>query len=137
VLTGFLLRSVLVTRWPGMRVDANAEILRQDRIAPDIMIVLFAGEPDWATLVEPAGESGHGLAPDGSLLRTVADRPGLTKVSARQDAATGVLDVAGTGLSPSGFAFGTLRGLAAVQFAGTGTASRSDVFRPTTGDSPQ
>jgi hypothetical protein len=137
VLTGFLLRSQLVSRWPGLRIDADVETLRQDRIAPDILLVLFAGEATWVRLVEPAGESGHGLEPDGSLPRTVADRPGVTRVSDRAGAAAGVLDVAGTGLSPSGFALATLRGLAAALFAGTGAAARGDVFQPTTSDSPQ
>ena len=136
VLTGFVLRSVLVSRWPGLRIDANASILRQDRLAPDILFVLFDREVSFVRLVEPAGETGHGLAPDGSLLRTVADRPGLTQVLARSGAAAGVLDISGTGMAPSAFALATLRGLAAVEFAGTRGASRADVFRPTFADGP-
>ncbi|MFW5418593.1 hypothetical protein J0910_18430 [Nocardiopsis sp. CNT-189] len=66
--TGLLIRSELVSAFPELRVEASAEqvggaftercsVLRQDRIAPDILLVLFKGRPKTVSLVEPF----HGL----------------------------------------------------------------------------
>ncbi|WP_017592869.1 hypothetical protein [Nocardiopsis potens] len=66
--TGLLIRSELVSAFPGLRVEASAEhaggasgdpcsVLRQDRLGPDVLLVLFKGRPKTVSLLEPF----HGL----------------------------------------------------------------------------
>jgi len=49
-VTGFLLRSAVVSGWPGLEVQAYtqqqdaAEILRMDHLAPDVLLCFFEGE---------------------------------------------------------------------------------------------
>jgi hypothetical protein len=48
-VSGFLLRSSVVSGWPGLIVDGYAggrslTALRQDRLSPDVLLCLFAGE---------------------------------------------------------------------------------------------
>jgi hypothetical protein len=55
---GLLLRSALVSGWPGLSVSATAggqavAILRLDFLAPDVLFCLFAGLPDTVVLEEP------------------------------------------------------------------------------------
>jgi hypothetical protein len=72
VVTGFLLRSYLVTGWPQMEVRAYNQViqepfdhnaanvlaaklptLRLERLSPSIMIAMFSGIPQMVTLEEP------------------------------------------------------------------------------------
>lgn len=61
VTTGFLLRSRAVSGWPGMHVNAFADnskdspvgIIRIERLAPAVLLVLFDGIPGFLTLTEP------------------------------------------------------------------------------------
>lgn len=55
---GFVMRSLVVSGWPGLEVrGSNAgqalPLLRMDRLAPDILLVLFAGVPDAVNIMEP------------------------------------------------------------------------------------
>jgi hypothetical protein len=57
--SGLLFRSVVVSGWPGLEVQATkanvtVDILRMDRLAPDILLVLFNGVPDTVNVVEPS-----------------------------------------------------------------------------------
>jgi hypothetical protein len=58
-VSGFLLRSALVAGWPALTVDASATagtqpaILRSERLAPDVLLCLFAGVPDQVRLRTP------------------------------------------------------------------------------------
>jgi hypothetical protein len=58
-ITGFLLRSAVVSGWPHMEVRAygqdNAQLtlLRLERLAPAVMLALFAGVPTRVELEEP------------------------------------------------------------------------------------
>lgn len=57
-VTGFLLRSGLVSGWPHMEVRAFRDkaaltILRLERLSPGVMIALFRGVPDRVELEEP------------------------------------------------------------------------------------
>ncbi|MFZ5890554.1 MAG: hypothetical protein ACOY0T_05745 [Myxococcota bacterium] len=57
-VTGFLLRSALVSGWPHMEVKAFRDgqrltILRLERLSPGVMIALFRGVPDRVELEEP------------------------------------------------------------------------------------
>lgn len=58
VVTGFLLRSGLVSGWPHMEVRASAagralKLARLERLSPGVMIALFFGVPDHVELEEP------------------------------------------------------------------------------------
>jgi hypothetical protein len=57
-ITGLLLRSALVSGWPHMEICAYREgvkltLLRLERLAPAVLIALFAGVPDRISLEEP------------------------------------------------------------------------------------
>lgn len=57
-VAGMLLRSALVSGWPGLAVQATANgvavnIMRMDRVAPDILLVLWDSIPDSVTLSQP------------------------------------------------------------------------------------
>lgn len=57
-VTGFLLRSALVSGWPHMevrafRAHAALTILRLERLSPGVMIALFRGVPDRVEIEEP------------------------------------------------------------------------------------
>jgi hypothetical protein len=76
-LSGFLLRSALLGRYPALQVRASARVIRRQLLNPSVLLVLFVGVPDWFRLEEPAGELSLGLrlASDGlryQLLRTEA-----------------------------------------------------------------
>lgn len=59
VVTGFLLRSRAVSGWPGLHVrgfDANRvemRLLRMERLAPAVLLVLFDGVPHRVEIEEP------------------------------------------------------------------------------------
>lgn len=61
VTTGFLLRSRAVSGWPGLHVNAYTDrdretsigIMRIERLAPAVLLVLFDGIPRFVTLTEP------------------------------------------------------------------------------------
>lgn len=55
---GMLLRSALVSGWPGLAVNATAggnavNILRIDRVSPNVLLVLWDQVPDTVTISEP------------------------------------------------------------------------------------
>jgi hypothetical protein len=57
-VTGFLLRSALVSGWPHLEVRAfqsttQLTILRLERLAPSVMIALFRGVPDKVEIEQP------------------------------------------------------------------------------------
>jgi hypothetical protein len=62
-LTGFLLRSRLVSGWPGLTVVAydgidpdiasQLNLNRMDRLAPDVLLCIFEGVPQMVDLVQP------------------------------------------------------------------------------------
>lgn len=63
-MTGFLLRSAAVSGWPGLEVkafkgfDANGgkdpiHLLRMERLAADVLLVLFPETPAWVQIDEP------------------------------------------------------------------------------------
>lgn len=72
VVTGFLLRSRAVSGWPGLHVRAShdgrqLQLLRMERLAPAVLLVLLDGIPDRVVIEEPrAGvQFGVGPAPSG------------------------------------------------------------------------
>ena len=57
-LTGFLLRSVAVWRWPDIQVegfvsDSPAKLVAHDRPAPDVLLAIFSGQLRQVVLSEP------------------------------------------------------------------------------------
>lgn len=68
-LSGFLLRSALVSGWPGLEVKAfsaadgqsgELKLLRMERLSPDVMLVLFPDVPRCVQLNEPRESLGFG-----------------------------------------------------------------------------
>jgi hypothetical protein len=110
--TGFLLRSRLVSAFPGMEVVAKKAakvlpLMRLDRPAPDLMLALFAGVPEQVRLVEPAEGVTPGFITDGGVmaaqLRTPGGdghlNPGAVLKNLLAGRGSGVLDVGKLGAS--------------------------------------
>ena len=82
---GFLLRSALVSGWPGLGVTGTRQgtpvpILRLEHLGPGVLICLFNGVPDTITLNEPQEGLEFGVNDLGGVaVRTVAP-PNITPV---------------------------------------------------------
>jgi hypothetical protein len=68
VLTGFLLRSRAVSGWPGLHVRASRggaamQLLRMERLAPAVLLVLLDGVPDRVVIEEPRAGVQFGVDP--------------------------------------------------------------------------
>lgn len=80
-VTGFLLRSALVSGWPQLEVRAyrnsvKLTLLRLERLSAGVLIALFAGVPDRVELEEPHHGMQLGVLDDGTGMLTVdARRP--------------------------------------------------------------
>ncbi len=124
---GFLLRSQAVSGWPaleavGFRNDRRLALLRMERLAPAVLLVVFDNVPDAVELREPRQGIQFGVTSDGNKFQVVLravdangqvsdaldgqDNPVMVDVPFRQGAA-GVINVedlaeeliaAGTGL---------------------------------------
>lgn len=116
-LTGFLLRSSVVERYPGLAVRAWAgqvgvdddpeqagatpvPLLRCERLTPGLLLVLFASVPDIVTIDEPPAMARLALVDGAVRLRSasgalveVAGAPVPVPAVWRGDPADGVLDV--------------------------------------------
>jgi hypothetical protein len=71
---GLLLRSAAVAAWPGLEVRGYAQQqllkpLRLDRVAPDILLVIFPALPDEVDLQEPSEGLVFGFMDEGLALR--------------------------------------------------------------------
>ncbi|MCF8479965.1 MAG: hypothetical protein K9H25_06000 [Rhodospirillum sp.] len=115
-ITGFLLRSRVVSGWPGMEVAAYADpngrpltLLRLDRVNSDIMLGLFMGVPSEVRFLEPPEGLHFGVIPQAGepivYLRGLGygdDPAGIQILPAvagplvERDAATGVLNISGS-----------------------------------------
>ncbi|HEY0405689.1 MAG TPA: hypothetical protein VGC89_08165 [Pyrinomonadaceae bacterium] len=75
-MTGLLLRSALVSGWPGLEVkaygqpgDATADklallpLLRMDRLATDVLLCIFSGLPERVEINEPLESLHFGIEP--------------------------------------------------------------------------
>jgi hypothetical protein len=79
-ITGLLLRSALVSGWPHMEVCAFREgtkltLLRLERLAPAVLVALFAGVPDRISLEEPHHGIQFGASGTGEQLAVLRRRP--------------------------------------------------------------
>lgn len=102
--SGFLLRSSIVTDWPGVEVSATTdaptaahlpEILRLDQIADGVLFCLARGSIRQVRFREPREGLTFGVDSDGNILESTSSvklnvNPGLLRASARP----GVADVA-------------------------------------------
>lgn len=115
--SGFLLRSASVSDWPGLRVSGYADaraatqalpIVRLERLAPTILLALFAGLIQCVKITEPAQHLHFGVTSDtGGLTVSVrlidqdhaGEQPAhnpTAPVSLRQDPNRAVIDVTAT-----------------------------------------
>ncbi|MGS2616237.1 hypothetical protein ACVCAH_17185 [Micromonospora sp. LZ34] len=124
-VTGFLLRSSLVSGWPGMEVrawtsddpadvrpgvdpdelararpDLVVELLRLERLSPSVLVALFRGAPRLVWLEEPPQSVQFGLEADGTGWRApIRDGAGpdlgTVVVPMRPGPVPGVVDVKG------------------------------------------
>jgi hypothetical protein len=117
-ISGILLRSSLVSRYPGMQVRACGEDkgkeppedalelpLRRRKIGDSILLVLFSGTIQWVSLEEPAEGTHFAIEPgdrgwtqevvplEGGVLKPGKDSIGEVNVSFRAGSPNGVLDL--------------------------------------------
>lgn len=110
VITGFLMRSRIVSGWPGLEVRATravdgeetpVQLLRVERLAPAVLLVLMDGIPDTVSVEEPRGGAQLGVDSAAGNKRVVTMRdpatgsniPGTTvEVPFRPDS-PGVMDM--------------------------------------------
>lgn len=106
-VTGFLLRSALVSGWPQMEVRAyrssvKLTLLRLERLCAGVLLALFAGVPDRVELEEPHHGIQLGVLNDNGVLTVEPRRPDGTTTTAAPfpvaargtDPALRVLDIA-------------------------------------------
>jgi hypothetical protein len=82
-MTGFLLRSPVVTGWPGTTVRASRDgtavtPLRLEVIRPDVLVAIFPCVPDTLVLEEPHEGLAFGTNPDGKITTRRWDGSALT-----------------------------------------------------------
>ncbi len=80
---GLLIRSALVSGWPGLVVDGTAKgntvaLLRSDHLAPDVLFCWFNGVPDTVTLSEPHEGLEFGVDDAGKITTRVVTPPKIT-----------------------------------------------------------
>ena len=78
--TGILVRSAIVSGWPGLTVTATAKgtpvpLLRLDHLAPGLLIALFDGVPDTVILGEPFQGLSFGVDDSGFLVMRSLSAP--------------------------------------------------------------
>ncbi|MGW0555734.1 hypothetical protein ACWDZ6_16200 [Streptomyces sp. NPDC002926] len=72
LVSGFLLRSAVVSGWPNLAVHGSVggddlRILRMDRLADDLLFCLFWGVPDCVEFAEPQEGFRFGVDDDGNV----------------------------------------------------------------------
>jgi hypothetical protein len=158
-VTGFLLRSRLVAGWPGLSVRAfravqggeeSVQLLRMERLAPGVLLVLMDGVPDRLELEEPRGGLQFGVdtkvgSPNKrtvTIRHPVTGADGATVDVPFRAGAPGVVDMIGLRdrllasdqgelgptLSPAELGLQVLQYPTRQEFRDTGPAP--DVFRP-------
>ena len=101
--SGFLLRSSIVTDWPGVEVTAKTsaerhevipEILRLDQIADGVLFCLARGSLSEVTFREPREGITFGVNSDGAITHRSNKTFNVKNDSLRKDARPGVADIA-------------------------------------------
>ncbi|MBV7530483.1 hypothetical protein [Chitinophaga sp. sic0106] len=84
IMSGFLLRSALVTGWPNLQIEArddtsnSLKIIRMDHLAPNILLVIFDGVPINVAFSEPNESLGFGVDDDGKIVLRNISTSGTT-----------------------------------------------------------
>lgn len=74
VLSGFLLRSALVSGWPNLAIrakdasDNSLKILRMDHLSSSVLLCVFDGVPNNIELSQPQESLGFGVDDDGNVV---------------------------------------------------------------------
>ena len=107
---GFLLRSQIVAGWPGLEVAGYrgtsttsdpVEIVRLDRLTPDLLFCLFAEIPSLVVLSEPPEGLHFGVGRQTEVPRRSGGRLNLAELARRVNA-TGTGDLAAALVDPPG-----------------------------------
>ena len=74
-VTGVLIRAKLVREWPAIVLSANdgsasLKLLRQEKLAPDLLLALFEGHMSQLEVGLPPEHLHFGLDPDSTLAKT-------------------------------------------------------------------
>jgi hypothetical protein len=82
-ICGLLIRSALVTGWPGLVVKgflagAKTDLLRLEVIAPNVLVCLFNGVPDTVTLEQPHEGLAFGVDDMGAIVTRKVSPPTVT-----------------------------------------------------------
>lgn len=82
--SGLLVRSALVSGWPGLGVTGTANnisvpLLRIDHLAPDVLLCLFNGVPDTITLAEPHEGLEFGVDDNNEVITRIVAAPDVKK----------------------------------------------------------
>jgi hypothetical protein len=97
VVTGFLLRSRAVSGWPGLHVrgfrtigdeDTPLRLLRMERLAPAVLLVLMDGVPRRVEIEEPRAGTQFGVDPPPDP--PTAERPASSRWVKVRDPGTGL-----------------------------------------------
>ncbi|HMF63626.1 MAG TPA: hypothetical protein VK608_06010 [Edaphobacter sp.] len=73
LISGFLLRSAVVSGWPNLAVRGGKndgtylKILRMDHVAPNLLLCMFLGVPDFVEFSEPQEGFRFGVDDDGNV----------------------------------------------------------------------
>jgi len=74
VMSGFLLRSAMVTGWPNLAIrakdenDTSLKILRMDHLSSGVLLCIFDGVPKNIEFSEPQESLGFGVDDDGNVV---------------------------------------------------------------------
>ena len=84
---GLLIRSALVSGWPGLVVSGTTAgnpvaLLRADHLAPDVLFCRFNGVPDTVTLAEPHEGLEFGVDDAGKITTRIVSPPRITNGAA-------------------------------------------------------
>jgi len=85
-MSGLLIRSAVISGWPGLAVKAfkgdyqtgtQLKMLRMDRLSPNVLLCVFLDIPDTVTLAEPPQGLSFGVEDNDVInLRQLSDPPG-------------------------------------------------------------
>lgn len=102
IRAGFLMRSAIVSGWPGLEIhafrgpaeqaDQQLKALRIERLAPDVLMVIFEDIPELVVIQEPQEGLHFGTGEDPAtgqkrgILRGAGSRPGMLDLEAMKKA---------------------------------------------------
>ncbi len=100
-VSGFLMRSDVVSGWPSLEVDGykkvfndknfvhdeshKLKLLRMERLAPNVLLCLFNGEVKTVDIFQKAEAMYFGLPPNGKTLRKLEDTQLSEQIKSKQE----------------------------------------------------